>query len=251
MRALFILFRKELRSFFLSPLAYVILALFMLLNGCLFVAIVKAMWLSTTPHSLIFNMFTSVWFWMGYFFLFPLITMRLFAEERRHGTMETLFTAPVTTTQVLLAKYLATMLLYLVIIAPVFLFFMLFQEVTGQLAAFNDGSFFGSLLALTLFGTFNIAIGCLASSLTANQLIAAMITFVAVLLHFFFGFFLNLSSGASAQLGQTLKYFSTIDHMRSLSDGLIDTRPIVYYVSASILLLFVTHQVLDYRKWRA
>jgi ABC-2 type transport system permease protein len=251
MRALLILFRKELRSFFLSPLAYIIVALFMLLNGCLFVDIVKAMWLSVTPHSLIFNMFTSVWFWMGYFFLFPLITMRLFAEERKLGTMETLFTAPVRTIQVLLAKYFATVVLYLVVILPVFGFFLLFQEVTGQLAAFNDGSFFGSLLALALFGTFNIAIGCLASSLTANQLIAAMITFVAVLLHFFFGFFLNFASGSSAELAQKMMYFSSIDHMRSLSDGLIDTRPIVYYVSASILLLFITHQVLDYRKWRA
>lgn len=251
MRAFYILLKKELRSFFLSPLAYVIVALFMLLNGCLFVAIVKAMWLSVTPHSLIYNMFTSVWFWMGYFFLFPLITMRLFAEEKKLGTMETLFTAPVRTVQVLLAKYVATVLLYLVVILPVFGFFILFQEVTGQLAAFNDGSFFGSLLALCLFGLFNIAIGCLASSLTANQLIAAMITFVAVMLHFFFGFFLNFAAGSSAELGQRLKYFSTIDHMKFLSDGLIDSRPIVYYVSASIFLLFVTHQVLDYRKWKS
>lgn len=251
MRALLILFKKELRSFFLSPLAYVILALFMLMNGCLFVALVKAMWLSTTPHSLIYNMFTSVWFWMGYFFLFPLITMRLFAEEKKLGTLETLFTAPVRTFQVLLAKYFATVVLYLVVILPVFVFFLLFQEVTGQLAAFSDGSFVGSLLALCLFGLFNIAIGCFASSLTANSLIAAMLTFVAVLLHFFFGFFLNFASGTSAELGQRLKYFSTIEHMRFLSDGLIDTRPIVYYTSGTVLLLYLTHQVLEYRKWRA
>ena len=250
MRAFFILFSKELRSFFLSPLAYVVMALFTFLNGWLFISMVKAMQLQVSPRSLISNLFSSGWFWMGYFILFPLITMRLFAEERKMGTIEGLLTAPVRTAEVVLAKYAATVVVYLVIICPVFLFFPLFQMVTGDEAAFYPGAVWGSALGFLLVGLFNIAIGTFASSLTTNQLIAAMLTFVFVMLHYFLGFLQNFGMVPGSEWTEGISYFSTTEHMQSLTEGLIDSRPVVYYLSFCAVLLSLTHHVLESRKWR-
>lgn len=250
MRAFLILLRKELRSFFLSPLAYVLMALFVFMNGWLFASLVQAMRAAVSPRSLAANFFSSGWFWMGYFILFPLITMRLFAEERKLGTLEGLFTAPVRTLEVILGKYAATVILYIALMAPVFGFFILFERITGEGAVFHPGAFWGSALGLLLIGLFYIALGTFASAVTANQLIAAMITFVGVMLHYFLGFLHQFVSLSGSVWTSTLTYFSSIEHMNAFSDGLIDTRPIFYYLSLTILLLALTHQVLDYRKWK-
>jgi len=252
MRQFFILLRKELRSFFLSPLAYVIIALFTFLNGWLFSGIVNAMSMRVNQHSLVYNLFDSGWFWMGYFFLFPLLTMRLFAEEKKLGTLETLFTAPVHTAQVVLAKYVATCVLYVVIMLPIFGFFFLFEDITGEQAAFQSGSFYGAAAILLLLGLANIAFGCFASSLTSNQLIAAMITFVVVMLHFFLGYVLHFfGANMPAELLNKITYLSSIEHRKMFTEGLIDSRPIVYYLSSAILMLFLTHHVLERRRWQA
>ncbi len=250
MRTFLILFLKELRSFFLSPLAYVVMALFTFLNGWLFASLINAMRLRVSPRSLIYNLFDSGWFWMGFFILFPLITMRLFAEERKMGTIEGLLTAPVRTSEVVLAKYLATVVVYAIIVLPVFLFFPIFQMVTGEQAAFSSGALWGSALGLLLIGFFNVAMGTLASALTANQLIAAMLTFVFVMLHYFLGFIHNFGVVPGSGWADALTYFSTKEHMQSLTEGLIDSRPIVYYLSASVVLISLTHHVLESRKWR-
>ena len=251
MQSFLVLFQKELRSFFLSPLAWVTMALFTFLNGWLIVGIINAMRLRVTSRSLIYNLFESGWFWMGFFILFPLITMRLFAEERKMGTIEGLLTAPVRTSEVLLSKYAATVVVYLMIVAPVFLFFPVFQLVTGEQAAFQPGALIGSALGICLVGVFNIAIGTLASSITTNQLIAAMVTFVFVMLHYFLGFLGKFGLRADSVWGESLSYFSTVEHMHSLTEGLIDSRPVVYYLSFSAVILTVTHHVLESRKWRA
>jgi len=251
MRTFFVLFLKEVRSFFLSPLAYVLMALFCFLNGWLFVSMVNAMRLRVSPRSLLYNLFDSGWFWMGFFILFPLITMRLFAEEKKMGTLEGLLTAPVRSVEVVLAKYFATVVVYLAIVAPVFLFFPLFQFVTGEEAAFHPGALWGTGLGLLLVGMFHIAIGTFASALTANQLIAAMVTFVGVMLHYFLGFLHHFSVLPGSRWSEGLTYFSTTEHMHALTEGLIDSRPVVYYLSFSVLLLAITHQVLESRKWLA
>ncbi|MDF1657381.1 MAG: ABC transporter permease [Verrucomicrobiales bacterium] len=251
MRAFLILFTKELRSFFLSPLAWIVMALFTFLNGWLFVGMINAMRLRVSSRSLVYNLFDSGWFWMGFFILFPLITMRLFAEERKMGTIEGLLTAPVRTSEVILAKYCATVVVYLVIVAPLFMFFPLFQLITGEQAAFQAGALWGTSLGLLLVGIFHVAIGTLASALTSNQLIAAMLTFVFVMLHYFMGFMERFGLVSGSNWGDSLSYFSTIEHMHSLTEGLIDSRPIIYYISFAAVLLTITHHVLESRKWRA
>lgn len=250
MRTWLIIYIKELRSYFLSPFAFVIMALFTFLNGWLFVSMVNAMRLKTMSYSLVYNLFASGWFWMGFFILFPLITMRLFAEEKKMGTFEGLMTAPVRTGEVVLGKYAAALTVYLAMLVPLFLFFPVFTMITEQESAFSSGALWGSGLALVLVGTLNVAMGTLASALTSNQIIAAMLTFVVVMLHYFFGFFSSLTSLADSQWNAVLSYFSTTEHIRMMSEGLIDSRPFVYYLSLSAFLLTITHHVIESRKWR-
>lgn len=251
MRSFLILLQKELRSFFLSPLAFILMALFVFMNGWLFTSLVMAMRTQVSPRSLIANYFSSGWFWMAFFILFPLITMRAFAEERKLGTLEGLFTAPVRTMEVLLAKYFSSVALYVVLMAPVFLFFVLFEKIVGEGAAFHSGAFWGSALGLLLIGLFQVALGIFSSAITANQLIAAMVTFVGTMLHYFLGYLHQFLDTPGSLWTSTLTYFSSIEHMNAFSDGLIDTRPLIYYPSLAILLLGLTHQVLDFRKWKA
>ena len=251
MRAFLILLRKELRSYFFSPMAYVLMSLFVFLAGWIFMFFVKAMNGQVVPKSLVFNLFTTPWFLIPAFFIFPLITMRLFAEERKLGTIEGLFTAPIRTSAAVMAKYGAAVILYAALIAPVFLFFPLFQKITGQEAAFHGSAVWGAALVLLLVGMLNIAMGIFTSSLTANQLIAAMLCFVGIVLHYFLGMLHYFVSMPGSGWTGLLTYFSIDNHVRAFAEGLIDTRPIVYYLSSSAVLLALTHHVLEYRKWRA
>ncbi|MEC8825558.1 MAG: ABC transporter permease [Verrucomicrobiota bacterium] len=250
MRAFFIIFLKELRAFFLSPLAWTVMALFTFLNAWLFASMINAMQMRVSSRSLIYNFFDSGWFWMGFFILFPLITMRLFAEEKKMGTIEGLLTAPVRTSEVLLGKYFAAVVVFLVIVAPMYFFFPLFQAVTGEKAAFQGGAMLGAGLGIALVGIFNVAIGTLASALTSNQLIAAMLTFVFAMLHYFLGFLHNFGVVPGSVWTGGMTYFSTTEHMHALTSGLIDSGPVIYYASFSILLLAITYHVLESRKWR-
>ncbi|MEO0414879.1 MAG: ABC transporter permease, partial [Verrucomicrobiota bacterium] len=217
----------------------------------LFSSMVNAMSLKVGPSSLVTNMFTSGWFWMGCLILFPLITMRLFAEESKMGTMEGLLTAPVRTSEIVFAKYFAAVLVYITMVLPVFLFFPVFERITGDQAAFHSGAFFGSGLGILLIGLFSVAIGTLASALTSNQLIAAMVTFVSVMLHYLLGFVNAFATVPNSTWRSALEYFSSTEHMRWFCEGLIDSRPIIYYLSFSALLLAITHYIIESRKWRA
>ncbi len=251
MRAFAILFLKEIRSFFLSPLAYVVMGLFAFLNGWLFLGMVRAMEVRASPRGLVHNLLSSGWFWMAFLIVFPLVTMRLFADERRMGTIEGLLTAPVRTSEVVLAKYAAAFAAYLVIVLPVLLFFAIFRAVTGEVSAFHGGAVLGGAAGLFLVGAFHVALGTLASALTSNPLVAAMLTFVLGMLHYFLGFLQAFGLNPGSGWAEGLSYFSTIGHIDVLAEGLLDSRPLVYYLSFSAVLLSLTHHVLESRKWRA
>ena len=250
MRTAAIIYMKELRSFFLSPFAFIVMALFTFINGWLFISTVNAMRVTTMPYSLVYNLFSSGWFWMGFLFIFPVITMRLFAEEKKTGTFEGLMTAPVRAGEVLAGKFGAAVTVYLAMIIPLFLFFPVFKMVTEQGGAYHGGALWGSALCLILVGIFNVALGTLASAVTANQLIAAMLTFAGVMLHYFFGFFVGFATLPDSKWSEGMLYLSTVQHVQLLCQGLIDSRPFIYYGSLTILLLAVTWHVIESRKWR-
>jgi ABC-2 type transport system permease protein len=194
--------------------------------------------------------FNSGLFWFAFVLIFPLITMRLFAEEFKLGTIEPLMTAPVRDSQVVLAKFLGAVFFYLVLWVPTAIYFFLFEKISHQAAANSTGAYWGAYFMLLLIGLFYISIGCLASVVTKNQIIAAVICFCAVTLLFFLGLVQVVMLDLTSTTRDLLGYFSAIEHMGTFSRGIIDTRPIVFYLSMTILMLTLTHYAFQSRKWR-
>lgn len=251
MRVFFILLVKELKAFFLSPVAYVVMGLVMVLNGFSFTSGMSILEQEPSTAKLTSYTFNSLPFWLAYFFIFPVITMRLFAEEQKLGTIETLLTAPVRSGQVIMSKFLATLIFYIILWVPSLLNFIIFRYTCVD-DSNTIGSLGGSYTIIFLIGIFNIAIGCFASALTSNQIVAAMTCFTCCLLHFLLGFVgLFFANQMRPEFQEFISYFSTIEHVRNFLDGLVDTRPFVYYTAFSALMLFLTHHVLEFRKWKA
>src|SRR4051812_32388763 len=250
MKKFYVLLSREVRSYFYSPIAYVVMVFFLIVSGVDFyfqLSFMNQRQISYTVQEAFFN---SVFFWFAFVLIFPLITMRLFAEEFKLGTIEPLMTAPVRDWQVVLAKFFGALAFYLVLWLPTLLYFWIFQSITHQPAAGSRGAYFGAYLMLLLLGMFYISIGCLASALTKNQIVAAVISFCVITLHFFSGLLSFILQEVSSSTRQLLGYFSAIEQMGTLSRGEIDTRPMVLYVTMTILMLTLTHQAFQSRKWR-
>ncbi len=250
MRKFHTLLTREIRSYFFSPIAYIVLVFFLLLSGADFYLQLSFMNGTPVSYSLQEAFFNSVFFWFAFVLIFPLITMRLFAEEFKMGTIEPLMTAPVRDWQVVLAKFFGALFFYVILWIPTLLYFAIFQAVTNQPAANSTGAYLGAYLMLLLLGMFYISIGCLASALTKNQIVAAIISFCVITLHFFSGLISFVLKEVSSTTRQLLGYFSAIEQMGTLSRGEIDTRPMVLYLSMTIVMLTLTYQAFQSRKWR-
>jgi len=245
---LFTPFRKEFKGFFLSPAGWVVLALVAGMQGWSLAAAMKALQTAPVPESLVYVAFHTPNFWFYFLFIFPLITMRLFAEEERSGTLETLLTAPVRTSHLVLGKYSATFAFYVVLWIPVLLQFEVFSLLTRIPAPFSYGSLFGAFLILILMGAFFIAVGCLASALTSNQLIAGVVTMGVLVIHYFLGY-VTVIYGDAIGAAPVFHYLASHEHLLYFTKGLIDSRPIIYYLSMAALTLLATHHVIDHRRW--
>ena len=250
MRKFFTLLSREVTSYFYSPIAYIVLLFFLIVSGVDFYFQISFMNQRPVPYSVQEAFFNSVFFWFAFVLIFPLITMRLFAEEFKLGTIEPLMTAPVRDWQVVLSKFFGALIFYLVLWIPTILYFVIFQYITHQPAAASAGAYWGSYLMLLLLGMFYLSVGCLASVFTRNQIIAAVISFCAITLLFFLGLISFVLLDISSQTRQLLGYFSAIEHMGTFSRGEIDTRPIVLYLSMTIVMLGLTYQAFQSRKWR-
>jgi ABC-2 type transport system permease protein len=250
MRKFYTLLSREVRSYFYSPIAYVVLLFFLFVSGADFYFQLSFMNGKPVSYSVEEAFFNSIFFWFAFVLIFPLITMRLFAEEFKLGTIEPLMTAPVRDWQVVLSKFFGALIFYLVLWLPTLIYFWVFQSITHQPAAGSRGAYFGAYLMLLLLGMFYLSIGCLASALTKNQIVAAVISFCAITLHFFSGLISFILQEVSSTTRQLLGYFSAIEQMGTLSRGEIDTRPIVLYVSMTVMMLILTHMAFQSRKWK-
>jgi ABC-2 type transport system permease protein len=250
MRKFWTLLVREIRGYFHSPIAYIVLVFFLLVSGVDFYFQVSFMNQRPAAYSVQEAFFNSVFFWFAFVLIFPLITMRLFSEEFKLGTIEPLMTAPVRDLQVVLAKFFGALVFYIVLWIPTLLYFAIFQKITHEPAANSTGAYWGSYLMLLLLGMFYLSVGCLASVVTKNQMVAAIISFSAITLLFFLGLvefiLLEVTSGAR----DWLAYVSAINHMATYSRGVIDTRPIVLYLSMTAFVLTLTYQAFQSRKWR-
>lgn len=251
MRAFFTLLNREIRSYFYQPIAYVVMFFLLMVAGFNFwysVLLLNGVPAEYTVLELAFNM---VPFWIVFILTFPLITMRVFSEEYRMGTIETLTTAPVHDWQVVLAKYFGSLLFFVVLWAPTFVHFAIFQWVTERAAANAIGGYGGTYLLLLLMGMFFTALGCFASSLVKEQINAAIISACAIFVWFFLPFAPQLIRTTRPDVLEFFRYFSAADHMQEFAKGMIDSRPIVWYLSATAFLLVLTFHSFQRRKWKA
>src|SRR5512144_204840 len=169
---------REWRAYFLSPLAYVILAAFLLMNGMIFSAIVAFLNAPGAPkgQALPF-LFTNTYFWIFNLFVVPIITMRLFAEERKSGTIETLLTSPVSETVVVLGKFVGALGFFLTLWAPTLVHVWILRTQTPV----DLGPVAAGYLAIAMIGGYFLSIGTFASTLTKNQIVAAIFTFAILI----------------------------------------------------------------------
>ncbi len=244
------LLQREIKSYFYAPTAYIVLCFFLILTGFNFHMGVTLLTQGRSEVTVVEAFFNSVPFWIGFIIIFPPITMRLFSEEFKMGTMETLMTAPVRDWQVVLSKFGGALFFYVIVWLPSFLYFVIFERIAGAEAAHAAGAYFGSYLLLLLVGCFFLSIGCFASVLTQNQIVAAVMTFSVISLFFFGGLVTFFSPNLSPMLREMVGYVSTIEHMSEFSKGIIDSRRIVFYGSATLFMLLLTHQAFQYRRWK-
>lgn len=252
MRTFLTLLNREIRAYFHSPIAFVVLVFFLLLTGFNFYATISVMNQAPAEYTVAEAYFNTVLFWFPFVLVFPIITMRLFADEWRMGTIESLMTSPVRDWQVVGAKFLSAFFFYVILWLPTVLYFQIFHWIAGVEAVRAAGALWGAYAMLGLLGLFYISIGCLASALTRNQVIAAIVAFCGITLSFFAGL-LPILLGASIPpvLLDVIVHLSAIEHMLSFSRGIFDTRPVILYLSLTIFLLFLTLQVFQTRRWKA
>ncbi len=246
MKAFLATVERELRSYFLSPLAYIVLTVLLLVNGFVFWLIVS--FLSDpragfgAPLELFFGQ--TFFFWLVLLFLTPVLTMRLLSEERRSGTVEVLMTAPVTEAQVVLGKFVAALVLYVLLWLPT----LVYAGILARYSTVHWGPVASGYLGILGIGAVFLSAGLLASSLTKSQLVAALITFVLLVPLFTFGLLENLVHGENVQ--KVFQYLNLWQHMEDFSRGIVDTRRLVYYASATGLFLFLATRSLALKKWR-
>ena len=251
MKTFLTLLSREVKSFFYSPIAYVVLFYFLLLSGFNFFSQISVLNGFATETTIVEAFFSPAIFWFPFILSFPLITMRSYSEEFRMGTFETLTTAPVKDSQVVLAKFFGVLVFYCILWAPTLGSFAAFQYITGKTTANAAGAYWGTYFLLLLIGAFYTSIGCLASALTKDQINAATISFTSITLLLFVGFLPDILNLTAPAIKDMFSYISTIQHMQDFSKGIIDSRPIVWYLSMTVLALFFTLQVFQYRKWKA
>jgi ABC-2 type transport system permease protein len=228
---------KEARSYFASPIAYVVMAMFLLITGYFFAAYV-----GNTGLAMLDGLFSTGTIIM-LMLVASLLTMRLLAEEQKLGTIELLLTAPVRDWEVVIGKYLASLAVFVVMVGltlyyPLLLFW------------FGDpdpGPIFSGYVGLFLLGASFLSVGLLASSLTSNQIVSAVLAFGLLILVWVMAGAGGFVSGAPAEV---ISYMSLSFHLGDFVKGVIDTKDIIYYLSFIALFLFLAVRSLETRRWR-
>jgi ABC-2 type transport system permease protein len=222
MRNVLTVFSRELASAFDSPLAYIVVPVFLGLVATF------ALWFQDIFAQGVISLRTF-FFWSALFcvVLVPAVTMRLFAEERRTGSLELLVTLPLTDAQVVLGKYLSALALLVVALALT----ATYPVTLALLGDLDWGPVIGGYLGLTLLGAALCGIGTAASALTSNQVVAFLLAMVLCLLPFAMGFFLHRVPAAFLPVVQ---YLSFDYHLGNLARGVLDTRDLVYFLSVGL-----------------
>jgi ABC-2 type transport system permease protein len=252
MRPTLTLFRREFTSYFLSPIAYVMLFVFLIVMGCLFTSTMFKL-TESGPDGIEWPMqglLGNGYFWLGFLVIPALLTMRSFAEERGSGTLEMLLTAPLRDWQVVFAKYAACIAFYVVLWLPTLAYFPILTNLQGWKSGVDPWPVATSYLGILFVGAMFLAIGLFVSSLVRSQLVAMLMSLVVCLL-FVAAAFARPYLDTSGVLYQLTYFFSVPVHFsRDFTRGQIDTRQLVLYSSVALFFLFMTVRSLESRRWR-
>ncbi len=249
------IFKKEMRLYFTSPVAYVVFTFFLLIVGYFFYSIfafynLTSMQAAMNPvfardlnitDAVMRPLFSNTGIILLFFM--PMLTMRLFAEEKRSGTIELLLTFPVRDGEVLLGKFAAAMGLFVMLLGST----ALYPGIVGYFARVEWGPLLSGYLGLVLLGTAFLGVGLLISSLTENQIVASVVTFVVLLIFWVIGWAADLAGSNWRALFQ---YLSISEHLENFGKGVVDTKDVVYYLSVIVLSLFLTMRSLESKRWR-
>ncbi len=242
---MFTLLKKELSEFLSTLTGYVVIIVFTILNG-LFIFVFPG------EYNLLdgrFAQLDTLFFMAPWIFLFlvPALTMRFFADEKRTGTLELLFTRPVSRIKIILSKYLAGVLLVFFSLLPTLIYFVTLVMLTAEGSSPDTGAIWGSYIGLFLLAAVYVSVGIFASSLTENQIIAFL---AAALLSFLL--YIGPDTFSSLEIWnnneQIIKYFGIDAHYRSVSRGVADSRDILYFIATSTIFLILTEYMILRKK---
>lgn len=228
------IFKRELRAYFNSPMAYVLIGLFILLTSIFFIFNLSGQYgdfsqiLETSKLILVF--------------IIPILTMRILAEDRKNGTEVLLVTSPVSIMNIVIGKFLAAFAVFLTMVVITFIYPIIFTffgaQITGQLI--------GAYIGFILLGGAMLSIGVLASSLTENQIIAAIIGFVSLLAMWLIE---PLGNALGGNFAMVFKWFSLISRYSDFATGVLGLAPIIYFLTFAAVCLFLTIRVIEKRRW--
>jgi ABC-2 type transport system permease protein len=256
MKGFYAVFRKEMAGFFVSPIAYVVITIFLVITGFIFWANVSYMSILSLQASgnpmiaerinltdfIVRPLMQNMAFVM--LFLMPLLTMKLFAEEKKSGSIELLLTYPITDAAVVIGKFLAVVAVLTAMLAgtlpSIVLLFGLGEPDKGTLVS--------GYIGLLLMGGAFLALGIFISSVTENQIIAAVISFGMVLLFWIISWSSSLTS--DAKLGTALKQLSILEHMDTFNKGIIAVQDVSYFILFIAFFMFMTLRSLETHRWR-
>lgn len=228
--------KKEINTFFASPIGYLVIAVFLLLNGLF-------LWLFKGEFNILDSGFADLtaFFLLApwiLIFLIPAVTMRSFADEKKQGTLELLLTKPISSLQIVLGKYFGAFILVVIALVPTLLYVYTISSLESQEGSLDVGSLIGSYIGLLFLVASYVAIGVFASSLSDNQIVAFII---AVFICFFFYFgFEGLSNYKLFGDGLYLEKLGMEHHFKSMSRGVLDTRDMLYFISVTAFFILLT-----------
>lgn len=243
---MFALYLKEIRSFLSSIIGYIFIGIFLVLNSLF-------LWVFSYETNILEGGTADLFSFFSispiiFIILIPAITMRSFSEEKRTGTIELLFTRPISDITIILAKYLAGLTLVLISLLPTLIYYYTVHQLGDPVGIVDDGATITSYIGLFMVGACLVAVGIFASSITTSQI-------VAFILSMFLSWFLFLGMDLLAVYSQfggldlVFRNIGIMEHYESIQKGVIDTRDMLYFISFTLVFLIFTKLVLQARKW--